>query len=217
MLCRASLFLSVCLSTTVGFAHPSVQPTSTGTAVPEAATDGPSNPAVLTQAQLLERVNDLLNMFSGAPTADDWTKLGPQAVPVLGGIARDKTTLVTRRKKAIAGLSFFTGQDSRALLKTLVTSESESHRIRGQAALSYALVAGKDAVIDLVPLLSASKHRLREATIKAFAQINDNSVVAPLTARLSLEPKNYLKAEIQKVLDARKAAGLGTVRPEGAK
>ena len=97
-----------------------------------------------------------------------------------------------------------------------MTNEQESHRIRGQAALSYALVAGKDAVTDLTPLLSASKFRLREATIKAFAQIEDESVIEPLKERLAVEPKAFLKEQIEKVLNARKLSDKVITKPAGA-
>ena len=205
------------MAAAVAFAHPTVQPASpTAAAVAEVDKKDNSVKTDLTNAQLLERINDLLNMFAGAPTADDWTKLGPQAVPVLGGIARDKTTLVTRRKRAIAGLSFFPNVECRTLLKALVTNEQESYRIRGQAALSYALVAGKDAVNDLTPLLNASKFRLREATIKAFAQIKDTSVIEPLRERLGVEPKAFLKDQIEKVLNAQKLNDAATTKAAGA-
>ena len=82
----------------------------------------------------------------------------------------------------------------------MVANSAASHRIRGQAALSLALVAGDAAIADLTPLLAAEKFRLREAAIKAFARIKSSAIADPLRARLSVEPKAFLKEDIQKIL-----------------
>jgi HEAT repeat protein len=197
------------LSIGLAWAQPTVQPKApTEPALPAAKT-APATaaaPAAAVQAEALSTVNELLNAFETIPSEEDWKKLGPNAGPVLRQVALDKTTVVTRRKRAITGLVYFGDDATKGVLKGLVGNEAESYRIRGQAALSLALVAGVDAVGDLTPLLAAPKHRLREATIKAFARIDSDAVVAPLKARLSIEPKTYLKEAITAIIEKRSAS-----------
>jgi HEAT repeat protein len=183
----------------LAWAQPAVQPKAPVDPVPVAT------PPAAVQTQALAAVNQILQSFETIPSEAEWKKLGPNAAPVLRQIALDKTTVVTRRKNAIMGLVYFGDDKTKSLLKGLVANEAESYRIRGRAALSLALVAGADAVTDLTPLLAAPKHRLREATIKALARIDSDAVIAPLKARLSVEPKAYLKESITKIIEQRTA------------
>ena len=188
-------------------AQPAVQPTQpVAPTVPKTGTTAVTPPTVAAvDAKVLGQVDELLNAFETIPSEVEWKTLGPTAGVALRRVAVDKTTVVTRRKRAISALIYFPDDATKTLLKGIVTNAAESYRVRGQAAFSLALTSGEAAIADLTPLLSAEKHRLREATIKAFARIDSDAVVAPLKARLTIEPKAYLKEAIQKVLSERLA------------
>lgn len=140
------------------------------------------------------RVEGLLSGYELVPTAEDWAKVGdPASVAArLMALADDGARAVTQ-VRAMSSLAHFPTPAVEAFLGARAMDEARSPRIRGKAAIAWAVIARERAAPMLVGLLAHEDPRLREDATRGLRLLAAPEVDALLDARVAAEPVPHLK------------------------
>lgn len=120
------------------------------------------------EPEVRARVDGLLGSYR-AVTVAEWRALGPDAAPVLEGIARDPSALPTRRARALAALGAVRPAAAGPLIRQLVAEPGAPVVLRCAAVDVAPGVLGSETPGVLVPLLRDREAlvRLRSARVLA--------------------------------------------------
>jgi len=113
------------------------------------------------------RLDAYLGFLHGAPPAEAWRALGPEAVPSLARVARRAGEAPSRRAAAVRGLSFLGGAEARAVALALCADAAQPFSVRA-AALEAAgrLLAPAELSAALRPVLAGAP-RLADRAVAA--------------------------------------------------
>ncbi|HEY1417336.1 MAG TPA: hypothetical protein VGF41_05500 [Myxococcaceae bacterium] len=117
---------------------------------------------------LRSRVEGLLGAYR-AVTVAEWRALGPEAAPVLEGVARDAQALPTRRARALAALGVLRPEAAAPLVRQLASDGTVPVPLRAAALDVAPGVLGADAPGFLAPFLSDREGRVRRHSAEALA------------------------------------------------
>jgi hypothetical protein len=104
------------------------------------------------EPEVRARVDGLLGSYR-AVTVAEWRALGPDAAPVLEGVARDPAALPTRRARALAALGAVRPVAAGPLIRQLVAEAGAPVVLRCAAVDVAPSVLGAEAPAVLMPLL----------------------------------------------------------------
>jgi HEAT repeat protein len=119
-------------------------------------------------SEVRARVDGLLGAYR-AVTGAEWRALGPDAAPVLEGVARDPSALPTRRARALAALAVARPAAAGPLIRQLIADGTAPGVLRCAAVDVAPAVLGPEASGVLVSLLRDREApvRLRSAQVLA--------------------------------------------------
>ena len=131
------------------------------------------------------RVDALLGAYRTV-TADQWRALGPEAAPLLEGVARDPSALPTRRARALAALGVVQPAAAGPLIRQLVAEGTAPVVLRCAAVDVAPGVLGSGTPDVLVPLLRDPEAlvRLRSARVLAASGASGCRAVADAAGSL---------------------------------
>lgn len=168
-------------------------------ATPAAAQhDVPSADAVA-PASTEARVRVLLAGIERVPTPEDWSAVGPVAVPVLVSIMNDTKEKVLTRGRAAIGLGHFATPESAEALRKVLTEPTTPALLVRKSIVALGRV-DTTSVADIAPFLGHRSKRVREVAITALQGIGTEAARAPLTQRQAIETSPYLKELIAAAL-----------------
>ena len=157
-------------------------------------------------AELRDQVNVMLSAPEYAPSEREWLALGPDAAQVLRDVALNRKVLAVKRGRAATALSYFKEESTRLVLTQLVSADKEAWLVRGKAARALTKGFGEQSLQAVQVLLKDPQKRLREAAVKAIADVASEASRRILQAHLTKEPARYLRLATEKAvarIDAR--------------
>jgi hypothetical protein len=113
-------------------------------------------------------VEGLLGAYR-AVTVAEWRALGPEAAPVLEGVARDARALPTQRARALAALGMLRPDAAAPLVRQLASDGTVPVPLRAAALDVAPGVLGADAPGFLAPFLRDREARVRRHSAEALA------------------------------------------------
>jgi hypothetical protein len=130
-----------------------------------------ATPPAPSGAELRARIDSYLRTIHGHIGAEEWRRLGPEAVPVLEAIARSTQELPTRRAGAAWALVHLQGASARPVLDALLGDRGAPFVVRSAAVGGIgATVAAADLRAALAPALAAAEDvRLRARAASVLA------------------------------------------------
>lgn len=152
-------------------------------------------------AELRQRINVMLGAPEYAPSAKEWTALGPDAAEVLREIALNRKILVLKRGRAATALGFFKTESTRLALSQLVGEQRGAWLLRGKAARALAHAYGAEALPVIQPLLASQHKRVREVAILAIATVPVLQSRSILVKRLPLEKNAHVRAVLTRAVE----------------
>lgn len=164
-------------------------------------------------AAVRPQVEELLEAFEAAPSASEWTRLGPGAGEVLREIAADARRRPTVRSRAATALRHYPDAASFAALEVLARDEQTPVLVRRKAVRALAEGWGAQALGLVKPLVEHENLQLRESALRALAMIPTPEARALLEERLRLEPRAYLRETIQESIRKAPAVKAVEVKP----
>ncbi len=144
--------------------------------------------------QLRDEIQVMLGAPEYTPSKAEWLALGPDAATVLREVAQNRKLLALKRGRAISALSYFNTSATETVLTGLIGSSQEGWLLRGKAARAYALGFGAKSLPVVKALLSNQQKRLREAAIRALANVPVLESRQILEAHLRTETLKHLRA-----------------------
>lgn len=152
--------------------------------------------------ELRPKVEALLNGYEYVPTAEDWKRLGPNALTVLQDIAKDTTQLPTRRTRAVASMGQVDNPNAGQTLTAMVSDVKVDARYRATAIEALGARLGDKALPTVKPYLSATNVELREATARTLSRMTTPDARKSLESRLEKEQDAAVREAIQRGLKA---------------
>ena len=135
------------------------------------------------------RVSGLLGSYR-AVTVAEWRALGPDAAPVLEGVARDPSALPTRRARALAALGAVRPAAAGPLIRQLVAEVGAPVVLRCAAVDVAPSVLGAEAPDVLMPLLRDRDALVRIRSARVLADSGAAGCRAVAAQARSLPPSD---------------------------
>lgn len=175
---------------------------SWGSGCQSQATKQPAEPAPTAPAKgdLRSQVEALLSGYERVPTAEDWKRLGPEALEVLEAIFQDPKALPSTRTRAVASMALV---DNPAAVQRLVAISADSsvdEQYRSTAALALGRRGGPGAFEAVQPLLDDPSARVRDAAARALGSLGTPKARQVLELRLEKEEDPVVREAIQRSL-----------------
>jgi hypothetical protein len=153
---------------------------------PTPASDAPPPPA--TAVERSERIELAMAMIHGGPSPGYWRALGPEAVPDLEAIARDRSALPSRRARALEGLSFLGGDRAVAALRELSAAEGLPFSVRSAAIEGVGrTLPAAELSAALRPVLRGAAHPAERAVAAEVLADRAPSACGAVRARVARE------------------------------
>lgn len=153
----------------------------------------------MTQAPLREKVEALLG-GERAPSAEEWKKLGPEALWVLEQIYNDPAALPSRRTRAVASMALVDDPAAIAHLEAILFEPATEESYRAIAAQALAQRVGPAALEKLSPLLSSKTATTREAAVRAIGTLSTPEAKKKLEEHLEIEDDSAVREVAQQTL-----------------
>ena len=137
------------------------------------------------------QVEGLLGSFRPV-SIERWRALGPEAVPVLASVARDRAALPSRRARALAALGVLRPSEAAPLVRSLAHDRSVPSTVRSAAVDVAPSVLGPETVSFLAPLLQDRDVAVRRRTAEALAGVGVEGCRVLLKATAEAPPSDPL-------------------------
>jgi hypothetical protein len=143
----------------------------------------------MSDAEVAQRVRTYLGAIDVPVSADRWRALGPRAVPILAGIAKDSQELPSRRAKALGALSILGGTSAQQTVLDVARNEAAPFAVRASAIEGAGrLVAAKDLARELKPVLEgAADAPVRAVAAETLARRAPRSACSAVRAQAARE------------------------------
>jgi hypothetical protein len=141
------------------------------------------------EPEVRARVDGLLGSYR-AVTVAQWRALGPEAAPVLEGVARDPSALPTRRARALAALGAVRPAAAGPLIRQLVAEAGAPVVLRCAAVEVAPGVLGAEAPDVLMPLLRDREGLVRIRSARVLASSGAAGCRAVVAQARSLPPSD---------------------------
>lgn len=179
----AGLFLSACRD----------QPAAAPTSQTHASTDPQASSA------LRDKIIPLLSGYESIVTKAELERLANPAalVEALVAIHKDAHLHKAIRLNALAGLGYFPGPQSKALLESVLLAADSPPLFVRSALRPYGSGFKDEAVPVLAKFLDHAELHTRNSAVRALTGIGTPVALAPLRRRLPDEPEPMIKARIE--------------------
>ena len=174
---------------------------------------GHANPPDPTeQAEVDQRVLDLLSGYEHVPTPEDWARIGtPEEVAAaLIRVAKNPQGRTLAAARATSSLAHFPRPEVATFLEARLVDTKVAPALRGKAAIALAAGFGDSKAKLIAPLFASPDEALREDAVRAFKRLASPAAERFLETRAKVEPSEHVrgamidaKLEIAKTRDAR--------------
>jgi hypothetical protein len=143
----------------------------------------------------------MLSAFEFIPPCGEWQALGPEAIPLLIGVASDSSEISFRRVRALTVLSCFV-EDARAgeALAEVAENENAPGPFRRAAILAQARAEPSRALPMLERILVSSDPLIRQVAVKALAESDRAEARAMLAVQQAREQEAFLVEALEAAL-----------------
>jgi hypothetical protein len=161
-----------------------------------------SSTSDMSDAEVAQRVQTYLGALDRPVSADRWRALGPRAVPILAGIARDSQALPSRRAKALGALSVLGGTSAQQTILDVARSDVVPFSVRASAIEGAGrLLAAKDLSRELKPIMEHAAHApVRAVAAETLARHAPRSTCSAVRAQAARERADH-RASFGKALE----------------
>ena len=160
----------------------------------------PSPSAPGSNPELRARVVELLDASQGMPREETWRQLGPDVVPVLTSLARDREAPTSRRAMALTSLALVDPAGGADSIREVLEDARAPAAVRASAAPALGRSLGPEAVPTLLSRLQDREDRVREAVAVALGRLGGQQVRQALEDRLPLEERPLVREALQRGL-----------------
>ncbi len=147
-----------------------------------------------------DRVRQLLSGFEGVAPQTAWRALGPSTVAVLAELYDDASEPPFIRMRAVQVSAYYPTEATRTFLRRVVQAPDQNDLILRRAVMAFTTAFGEGALEDVRPFLSHRTGLIREAAIRAVAQVGTPSALALLQARLRIERDPEVRVRLDEAL-----------------
>jgi hypothetical protein len=150
------------------------------------------------------RLAEFLGARERVITAADVQSLGEKADRILIAAASDGKASRWRRARALLALQFAPSTESLTFLRAVIAEKKAAQAGADVLDLAAALTSlgpyGRDALPDLLPLLTHSSADVRHAVVQALSSIREPEAESALRARLYVEREAGIREAVARAL-----------------
>ncbi len=149
-----------------------------------------------------KKVATLLSGVESEPTEAQWKALGAEGAAELIKVAGDANQTVIKRGRALSALQHFRSPQTSELLRGILKDEEIPNLLKRKALHSLAKTENNKALDAIEPALADDSSRMREAAIKALADIGTEDARKLMKLRLGVEKSDYIRERLRTALAA---------------
>jgi HEAT repeat protein len=145
-----------------------------------------------------ERVRMMLSGFEDVPSAAHFRALGPETLPVLIELYRDRSQPPFVRLRSVHAVGHFPTPATRTFLLAVARAPGQSDLFIREAVLALGRAFGERALSDVRPFLESPEPVVREGAALAIGRVGSPAALELLRRRLVTEGAEHVRETIQR-------------------